>query len=154
MAEAPALLQNQSKVVAVAREIAINHKPIDDILSEYKLSEEEWKAMQEAPDFVRILQSEIISWQSAENTVERTRLKAAALLEMWLEEANARLYDKDESLNSKVALAQLIEKMAGISSRGGDGDAGGGFRVVINIGGQDLTFEKTVTPKVIEGSAE
>jgi hypothetical protein len=155
MAAIPARFQDRTKTVAIAREIAINHKSVDEILKEYEVSPEEWEQMQEDPDFVRILQSEIVAWQSAQNTAERTRLKAAAMIEEWLVEANARLHDKNENLPAKVELAKLIERIAGISAKNSGEDAGGGFRVTINIGpGQQLQFEKDVTPKVIERRAE
>lgn len=154
MAAPPARFDKQSRLVAVAREIAINHKSIQDILKEYEISTEEWETLQDDPEFSRILQSEIVDWQSAQNTKERTRLKSAALLEMWLEEANARLWDPKEGLSAKVELAKLIEKMSGISATNTAADAGGGFKITINIGeGQQLKFEKEVTPKVIEGEA-
>lgn len=151
MAAVPARFDN--KVVAVAREIAINHKPIDDILAEYKISQVEWERLQANPDFTRVLQAEIIAWQGAENTSERTKLKAAALLEMWLEEAAARLYDGRETLSSKVELAKLIEKMSGISASNAGADVAGGFRITINIG-EGMRIEKEVTSKVIDAHPE
>lgn len=151
MAALPAEFNKQTKLVAVAREVAINHKSVEDILKEYAITPEEWEALQDEPDFVRILQSEIVAWQGAQNTIERTRLKAAALMEIWLEEATARLYDPKETLSAKTELAKLIEKMSGISANNTGVDAGGGFKVTINIGqGQQLSFE----PKVIEARGE
>jgi len=157
MAATPALrFQDRTKTVSIAREIAINHKSVEDILKEYSVSAEDWKLLSEDPDFTRILQAEIIAWQGAQNTIERTRLKAAALMEEWLVEANTHLYDPHVSLSSKIELAKLIEKMAGISASNANGiDAGGGFRVTINIGpGQQLQFEKEAAPKVIDVTPE
>ena len=152
MAAPPAPFQRHAKLVSVAREIAFNMKSVEDILAEYQISVEEWDAIQNDPEFARILQNEITAWGSAQNTGERTRLKAAALMELWLEEAAARLYDQKEGLAAKVELAKLIERMGGISAANNGDGAGNGFRITINIGDNKLSFEKDVTPKVIESA--
>lgn len=142
--------REHTTLVQVAREIAIDHKPIDDILKEYSISAEEWSSLKANDDFIRLLNSEIVAWQSAQNTHERLKLKAAALLEEWLIEANARLYDPQESLSAKTELAKLISRIAEVGDSGG-GDGSGKFNVTINLGADaQLKFEKQLPTKVID----
>lgn len=141
-----------TKLVQVARQIAINHKDIESILDDYSITPQQWEKLQSSPDFIRVLETEIVAWQSAQNTHERTRLKAAALIEEWLLEANTRLYDKDETLPAKTELAKLIARIAEMGVNNANVAAGGErFTVTINLGASnELKFEKELPPKVIE----
>lgn len=141
--------------VKVAREIAIDHYDIQTVLNRYGITPDMWEFMQNDPRFTRVLQSEIADWQAANNTQERTKLKAAALLEEWLEEANKRLHHPNEALPAKVQLATLLSRIAGMGSNGAGVEGGGErFSVTINLGAdQKLEFTKDVTSKVIEGTA-
>lgn len=144
--------EDQTRLVQIAREIAINHKPIETILKDYSIDGEEWVKLQGNQEFVRVLETEIIAWQGAQNTHERTRLKAAALIEEWLVEANARLYDASETLSSKTELAKLIARIAdmGVTGAGIAGGGGERFTVTINLGADaKLQFQKELPPTVI-----
>lgn len=150
------LLNRQSNLVKLAREIAINHKEVETILNEYSISPDQWSKINEDPEFIQLLQSEIVAWQGAQNTHERTRLKAAALIEMWLEEANQRLYDRDETLTSKTELAKLLARIAemGTTNSSITGPAGERFTVTINLGADaQLKFDKTLPAQVIDAEA-
>lgn len=137
----------------LAREIAIGNYELGEILERFQLSTEQWEAISASPRFRQLLEQECIRWNSAINTEERVRLKAAAIIEEWLLEANQRLHDRDEVLSSKVGLAQTIAKFAGIGVQQREGgEAGDKFSLTINFGGNKaVTIEKDVTPKVIEG---
>ena len=138
-------------LVQLAREIAIDHLESDQIRELFKLSEEEWWAIAQSKRFQQLLESEILAWQGAQNTTDRTRLKAGAVLEQFLPEANARLHDSNETLNSKTELAKLIASISGINKPEAVAGGGSGFSVTINLGGQaPLTFAKELPEKVIE----
>lgn len=137
-------------LIRVAREIAVDHYEIPEILKRYSVSDETWRQMQANPRFQNLLHEEIVSWQSATNTAERTKLKAQAMIEEFLPEANAQLHMKDNALNHKVELGKLIASIAGMGQRAGDTAAvGEKFSVTINIGeGREVRLEKSVTPEV------
>lgn len=148
--------RGEALYIRVAREIAIDHFPIDEILSRYNISPENWQIIKEDPRFIRILSQETEDWQSALNTHERTKLKAAAMVEEWLPEANSRLHDKNEALPAKVALGKLVSQIAGmgVTGMGIEGGSGDKISVTINLGeDKKLKFERQVTPKVIEAEA-
>jgi hypothetical protein len=138
----------------VAREIAVGLETVETILETHKVTAEAWAKLQASPLFQRLLQEQVEAWSSALNTNERARLKAAAMVEYWLKEANARAHDPKEALSSKVELMKWVKTVAGMGVPGAGGEGGGGdrFSVVINLGAdQSLKFTKEATPKTIEG---
>lgn len=143
-------------LIKFAREIAINHYSLAEVKEKYRITEQEWLWISKSPRFHSILENEIINWQSATNTHDRTKLKAAALMETWLEEAAGRLYDKGENLPAKVELAKLVTRIAGmgVDKMGIEGDAGSKFSVTINLGADaQLKYEKNIPAKVIDAEA-
>jgi hypothetical protein len=157
MAKVPATINTNEDIglVKLAREIAINHFPIETILKTYQISDETWEEIQKNPRFQALLKQEIEDWHGALNTHERVKLKTAAMIEEYLPEGNVRLHDHNETLNSKVELLKLLARIAGMGLTNAEGAGGSGekFSVTINLGAdQKLTFEKQVTPKVIEAT--
>lgn len=148
----PIQYEHDTRILRLAREIAVSLYDIETILKHNQITPETWANIQSNPHFLRLLESETAAWNSAGNTHERTRLKAAALVEEWLCEANARLHDPEETLSAKVELGKLLTKIAevGVSAHG-PAAIGERFSVVINLGAdQRLQFDKQVTPKVID----
>jgi hypothetical protein len=121
-------------VIKLAREVAIDHYPLDAILERYGVSSEDWEALQEYPRFQEILNYERQQWHGALNTNARVRLKSATIIEEWMEEADAHLHDKSGSLGQKVELVKLLGKFAQLETPPVGLDASGGSgRVTINI---------------------
>jgi len=140
-------------LVKVAREIAMEHFDIEDVLKHHQIDNETWERIQRLPRFSELLASEIAAWNSATNTHERVKLKAAGLVEMWLEQANTDLYDKTNTLNSKIELAKLVTRLAGMGVQGfgAEGATGERFSVTINLGAdQQLKIEKQLPPTTID----
>lgn len=141
-----------TKILRVVREIAINLHDIETILKHNQITPERWLTIQSNPHFLRLLETETAAWNSAGNTHERTRLKAAALMEEWLCEANTRMHDPEETLSAKVELGKLLTKIAEMgTTTPGQAAIGERFSVTINLGADHkLQFEKDVTPRVID----
>lgn len=140
-------------LVKVAREIAIDHFSLETILEHNQITPETWDKIKSMPRFQQLLVAEISAWQSAINTTERAKLKAAALIEEWLPEAATRLFDQREPLNHKTELGKLVARIAGIGvgPMGVEGGAGEKFSITINLGAdQKLKVEKQLPPKVID----
>lgn len=156
MAQPPALTHHKDELLLVklAREIAIDHYDIETILKTYQISLEQWENIKANPQFQRLLESEIAAWQGAENTQERTALKAAALVEEWLPEANSILHDRNAALTGKVELGKLLARIAGLGLTGANVEGGGAdrFSITINLGNDaKLKFDKALPPRVIDG---
>lgn len=139
-------------LVKLARELAMEIHPLEDILKAHQIEPELWGIIQENHRFQALLDTETAQWNGALNTSERVKIKAAALIEEWLPEANMRVHDKHEPLSAKTDLAKLIRDLAGFSRSGMSVENGGErFSVTINLGADaQLKFEKQLPPKIID----
>jgi hypothetical protein len=152
-AAVPSIYGRETDILRLAREIAIDLHDIETILKNHNLTPKDWDVIKDDPRFSALLKSEVEAWSAAGNTHERTKLKAGAVIEEWLVEANARLYDTGETLPAKTELVKTLAKIAGMGERAStEGNTSERFSVVINLGADQLSFEKTreVTPKVID----
>lgn len=138
------------KLLVIAREVAMDIFPINDILKFTNTSPSEFTRIQEMHRFQSYLKSEMEVWSSALNTHERVKIKAAAQMEFALPELNNRLHDLNEPLAAKIKVAELISKLAGMGMQNANinGDMGDRFTVTINLG-NDHKLE--YTEKIIEG---
>jgi len=143
----------EMKLVALAREIAMDMKQLPDVLKELSITPEQFEIIKNSQFFKHVLSQEIANWASALNTSERVKLKSQAMIEMSLEEFYARMHDSKEPLSAKVELLKTLAKIAGVDASKAEQAAGERFMVTINMGAdQKLTIDKPmVTQKVIEG---
>jgi hypothetical protein len=143
---------NNTGLVKLAREIAMDMRPLDEILEIHEITTKNWEKLKENTQFQALLQSEIEAWQAAANTPERVKLKSLAFVEEALPEFYARAHDPKEPLNAKVEVLKTIAKFAGVGGNQFDDSVGGKkFSVTINLGAdQSLRIEKTLPTQVIE----
>jgi len=139
-------------MVKLAREIAMDIQPLQNILQQYAISDETWSQLQSNTRFQMLLSSEIEAWQTALNTHERVKMKSAAMLEEWLPNLNMRMHDHEEALPAVIEAGKMLARIANLGVPG-DVTAGNiGERFVINISmgpaAQPLEFSKDVTPQV------
>jgi hypothetical protein len=146
---------NDVTLLKLAREIATDLRPIEEVLSTFKIGPEEWETLQKHPHFQGVLRSSIEEWNSATNTSERLRLKSLAFVEEALPEFYARAHDPTEPLSAKIEVLKSVARFAGVGAAGTDSlSASERLSVTINLGAdQQLRIEKDVTPRVIEGEA-
>jgi hypothetical protein len=129
-------------VIKLAREVAIDHYPINDILLRYNITPEEWDALNEWPRFKELVEVERQNWNSALNTQARIKLKSATLIEEWMEEGHRLLHDTTESMNSKVELVKLLGKFSGLESPSQiQGEVAGRVTINIKIGDELHAFD-------------
>lgn len=140
------LLQRDIDLIRLAREIAIDHDDIDEVLDRYHLDYDAWNLLLQFPRFAALLANEEEAWLSAKNTKERVKYKAAALIEGYLEEAQISLHDRNQTLIARTGLAKLVAGFAGIGfeegGRMGANSGNGGFSITINLGEQTLRVSK------------
>lgn len=135
------LVQRDIDLIKFAREIAVDHWDIEDVLDRYQLRYDDFRLLFEFPRFAQLLANEEESWSSAKNTHERVRLKSAALIESYLEQAAKDLHDPNQTLIAKTGLAKLVGSFAGLGEealRASKGSSGGGFSITINLGDRTL----------------
>lgn len=149
MPDVTATNKMEAKMVTLAREIAKDIIPLDQILKSHQISVNDYQIISTNPYFQSILAQAAADWNSASNTVQRVRLKAAAIVEEGLLEMSARLHDTEENLNAKVELFKVLTKLGNLEVQK---EASGGnerFSLVINIGDNNpKTISATVTPVV------
>jgi hypothetical protein len=130
-------------VIKLAREVAIDHYPLSQILDRYQISDEDWEALQEWPRFQELLSHERQQWHGSLNTNHRVRLKSATLIEEWMEEADNHLHDSSGSLGQKIELIKLLGKFALLDAPAPMEAAASSGRVTINInmGASQVDYE-------------
>ncbi len=147
------LVSRDIDLITFAREIAIDHWDIEDVLDRYQLRYDDFRLLFEFPRFTRLLANEEESWSSAKNTHERVRLKSAALIESYLEAAAKSLMSDHETLVAKTGLAKLVGSFAGLGEealRAQKGVGGSGFSITINLGDRTLSVSTGTAPETIE----
>ena len=95
----------------LAREIAMDIFPLEQILVLHQLSSEEWATIQAHPRFISMLTSMQRDWQSAQNTRERVKVKSATGLESMLEVYIRDINDADIPLNQRVEAGKFLAKL-------------------------------------------
>ena len=145
----------QAEVFAIefaqlAREIAMDIFPINEIIALHRLTEEEWTRVQRNPKFQQMLSDMTTEWNSASNTRERVRIKAATGLESILETYIRDIADPSIPLNQRVEAGKFLARVGELDNAqqilGGGG--GSGFHITLNIGNE----VKHMDGKLIEGS--
>lgn len=139
---------DDTKMLKLAREIAMDMKPLEDILQALSIDHEEWKGIQMMPRFNAYLKDAIETWHGALNTGERVRLKSLAFVEEALPEFFARAHDATEALPAKTEVLKTIARFAGVGAAvGNDGSPADRLSVVINLGADNsVRLEKDITP--------
>ena len=147
---------NEVVLLKLAREIAMDIRPLEEILELHKIEPTKWETIKENRYFQGVLLHEVEAWQSAMNTPERVKLKSLAFVEEALPEFYARAHDPKEPLNAKVEVLKTIAKFGGIGGSNFDASLGGErLSVTINLGADhSLTIEKEITSKVIDHEDE
>lgn len=154
MVSLPALKSlDHVKLLKLARELAMNIQPLENILEQHGIEQDDFERLKTHPTFVKLLESETAAWESAVNTHERVKLKSASVIEEWLPELNNRIHDSREALPAKIEAGKLLAKLAGmgLSNMDVSGGAADRFSVTINIGAdKQINIEKELPSKVID----
>lgn len=142
----PALTMHN--LAALAREVAMNIREVDDILPEYKLTRPQYDHLLTHPFYEKALAAATIEWNSALSTHQRLKIEAAACLENGLPALNARMVNATESLPAAVEVGKLFAKIAGIGEQDHAVGPSDKFTITINLGA-DTTVTRTldVTPR-------
>lgn len=130
-----------SKELIVARELAMDLRPIDDVLASLGMTREELDAMASSRSFKAMVEEIATRFHAAENTEARSKLKA----QLAVEELITRF--AIDALNPSLPLVQRVEAGKWLLSVARDGTersnatTADGFRVTINIGKDPVVIE-------------
>jgi hypothetical protein len=135
----------------LAREIAMDIFPIHDIIALHRLTDEEWDRIQRNPKFNQMVADMATEWNSAANTRERVKVKAATGLESTLEIYIRAIADESIPLNQRVEAGKFLARVGELDNAqqilGGGG--GTGFHITMNIGTEVKRFDGPVIEGVI-----
>jgi hypothetical protein len=116
----------------LAREIAQDIFPVEQVVALHRLSDAEWGEIQRHPKFISILADMQREWNSAASTRERVKIKAQTGLESQLEIFINEIGDARIPLTQRVEAGKFLARLGELD---GATKAGGQFgdRVQINI---------------------
>jgi hypothetical protein len=136
----------------LAREIAMQILPLENILQLHQISVEELERLQGWPSFMKMLAEELEVWNSALNTKQRVEIKTWSMLEEALPSINQYIHSPDFNDSAKVALIGVMQKQVGIGVKENSsaGTSGEKISITINTGSQELKLEREISP-VLEG---
>ena len=141
-------------MLKLAREIAMDIRPVEEILRAHSVSDASWETISGSARFREYLSSMIAEWESASNTSERVKLKSMAFVEEALPEFFARAHDKSEALPAKTEILKTVARLAGFGAPGDTASMGDRLSVTINLGAdKQLRIERSSIPAIIEGTA-
>lgn len=134
---------------ALAREIAMDIFEVHEVVALHRLTDDEWQRIQQNPIFIKMLADMTVEWNSASNTRERVKVKAATGLESILETYIADIKDDRIPLGQRVEAGKFLARIGELdnvqSIIGGGG--GSGFSITMNINGTK-TEAIDVTPMI------
>jgi hypothetical protein len=138
---------------ALAREIAMDIFPPSEIVALHRLTEDEWDRVQSNPKFQQMVADMSAEWNSAANTRERVKVKAATGLESVLETYIRDIADPAIPLNQRVEAGKFLARVGELDNAqnimGGGG--GSGFHIQLNIGTDVKTYDgPMIDSKAIE----
>jgi ribosomal protein L7/L12 len=141
----------------LAREVARDLVPIDQICERYKIDESTYERILRHPLFQQRLQEEVDIWNAStpRAITERISAKAATMIEESLIEVYELVHDKNQPMSAKIEALKWASKLAGVGEREAK-DLLPGERVRFNIyiGDKRISMEKDIgDAKVIEGTA-
>src|SRR3954465_5375540 len=116
----------------LAREIAMDIFPIEQILELHRLTDAEWTRVQAHPKFLEMVRELSREWGSAGNTRERVKVKAATGLESKLEVYIRSIDDMNIPLAQRVEAGKFLARLGELDGQG-HMLGGGGSGVTINI---------------------
>lgn len=139
-------------MLRLAREIAMDVRPIEQILEIMEISEERFDEIRSIPRFQSYLKAALEDWNSATNTAERVKIKSMAFVEEILPEFYARAHDPRESLLHKVEVLKTVSRFAGLGGPVQTAGSGEKMTVTINLGsGSDsVRIERDITPQIAQ----
>ncbi len=148
----PKSSMNDVTLIKIAREIAMDIRPVQAILDTHEITPAQWAEISQMPQFTRYLRNFSEEWASANNTPERIRLKSLAMVEEALPEFYGRLHDPKEQLAAKTEVLKTVSRFAGVGVTNTSGAPAERFSVTINLGAdRQVRIERDITPRGNEG---
>jgi hypothetical protein len=129
-------------LASLAREIAMDIFPVEQVLEIHKLTDDEWQKILGNQTFQSMLASMQRDWNSAANTRERVRVKAATGLESMLEQYVREIGDESIPLTQRVEAGKFLARLGELD---GAHDRAGGAAGTVTINITTSQNQPTIT---------
>lgn len=142
---------NEKILRNLTREIAMDIRPIDDVLASFGVTLATYNELCQRPYFIGLLREQVTTWHGNLNVENRIKAKMQSMVEEALPDLYKEL-TKEGLTTAKVELVKTLMKGGNIGAV--DKDIGGAEKVQITI---NMGAEKTVTmeqPLTIDHDAE
>lgn len=144
---------SELSISQLARDVAQGLIPLQKILENARMTPAQFDKIVEHPFFKSRLEEEANRWSG--DVRARVQAKAATLIEESLDEVYMLVHDRAQPLNHKIDALKFAARLAAMEDGGKNVTDTDKVTININIGeDRRITFEKDVTPMVIEGTAE
>lgn len=129
-------------VAKLAREIAMDVLPVQDLLTLNHISDEEWCRIQDDPKFQVMLKDMVLEWNSASNTRQRIKIKAQTAIEVLMDTLFREVIKGEAPLTQKVDAVRQLARLGELEgAQVGGGQAGDRVSIVINMGAPQAPAE-------------
>ena len=137
------------EISRLAREVARDIKPINETLSIFKLTPDEFDRVAEMKFFQLRLAEEVQLWNASDPPAidQRIKTKTATMIEDCLLEAYRLVHDPEQPMQAKVEMLKWVARLAGLGENAARTDGSGGVKITINVAGKSLEFDKEKLPR-------
>lgn len=145
----------ERNLMAIAREIAMDLNPLENILKAHQIDPDQFEIYRESPRFQAMLSEQIRAWEAADNVEARVKMKFLTATEMAMPQMFASLHDTKEPLSARVELFKTFQKGAGLVDKPAEAGADR-VSITINLGSErpPMTIEAKVTQPVTPDALE
>ena len=136
-------------LASLAREIAMDLFEVRQVLEIHRLSDDEWLRIAANPKFQDMLGAMTRDWQSAANTRERVKVKAATGLESMLETYIREIGDESIPLTQRVEAGKFLARLGeldGQRDKFGGSEAGVTINITTSADRPTITLTATREP--------
>lgn len=149
----PSVALSPFVVSHLAREIAFGQREVESILTSHNVALADYEKLKQNETFQKLVDTSRLEWDSALNTITRTQLEAAYLVEQTLPVIYARMVDGTEPLNHVVDAGKWLSDVAGLKKGTTEANPGERFHIEINLGADTkLTFDASKNPIAPQGA--
>ena len=136
---------DETALLKLAREMAINVRNYKKVFEDFGISEEDYYEISKIEFFKRAKEQFSIEWNSIVRTKDRTKLLAAVTTEQMLLIVGKQAMKDTEPLSSRVDFLKTAAKIGGLGEpKKESGDAAERFIITINIGDESKTYSKAI----------
>lgn len=124
--------------------------PLAQVLELHRLDDAEWQRISANRRFQAMLDQMVVDWNSASNTKQRVKIKAATGLESVLETYIQEIADVSIPLAQRVEAGKFLARLGELDGSIIEGGGADRFSITLNIGNSSTTVDATPAPKIIE----